>query len=88
MNILKEQKELLQKVIKSDDKDEIYSIIDSIKKYNTSKPFITIVQINLDCKDSLSIEDFRLHSLLTIQQLMIESTGLGLLEIQKRLKVQ
>lgn len=80
-------KDKLSKVINAKNKTEIVEIINSLNEHKTSEFFKkNIINLNLELKDNLELEDFRFHSLLTIQQTMIEVSGLSLFEIQNRLR--
>ena len=87
MKELFELKEKINSVIKTEDKSEVRNKIESLKNYKVSDFFKeNIVEVNLSLFDDFDLENFRFHSLMTIQQAMIEVSGLGLKEIQEVLK--
>lgn len=87
MEKLRKLKEKINFVIKSNDKTEILEQVNSLKDYKPSEFFVKeIIGLNNELFEQMEIEDFRFHSLLTIQQAMIEISGLGLQEIHLKLK--
>lgn len=85
--ILKELKEKINLVIKLDNKPDILDVIKSLNEYNLSKIFSdNILKVNIELYDDFNIDDFKFHSLLTIQQAMTEITGLGLVDIHLELR--
>jgi uncharacterized phage-associated protein len=87
MKELFELKEKINNIIKTEDKSEIKNEIESLKNYKVSNIFKeNIIDTNLSYFNEYDLDNFRFHSLLTIQQTMTEVSGLGLKDIQEVLK--
>lgn len=85
---MKEKLQTIQKNIETifkSDKFEIIEILNEYLSYNLSSELKDLIHLNIEISNDLEINDFKFHSILTLQQIMIEISDLSLYEIQKEL---